>query len=42
VSGTTLNYSRQAVGFFVAPLDPAGNNLQVFVVAAAVRHISFP
>jgi hypothetical protein len=42
LAGTTLNYSSKAVGFFVAPVESRGNNLQVFAIAKAVRHVAFP
>jgi hypothetical protein len=42
LSGTTLNYSSKAVGFFVTPVESRGNNLQVFAIAKAVRHVAFP
>jgi hypothetical protein len=42
LAGTTLNYSPKAVGFFVAPVEARGNNLQIFAIAKAVRHVTFP
>ena len=39
--GTTLNYQPDGQGFFVFPADPKGNNLRVFVVSRAVRHVQF-
>jgi len=39
--GTTLNYRPDGDGFFVIPADPKSNNLRVFVVARAVRHVRF-
>jgi hypothetical protein len=42
LSGTTLSYSRDGVGFFVYPADAHSNNSRTFVVSAAVRHIQFP
>jgi hypothetical protein len=42
VKGTTLNYRPDGVGFFVLPLDGSSNNLRVFVLNAAVRHVRFP
>ena len=38
--GTTLNYNQDAPGFFVRPLA-GGNNLRVFVVSRAIRHVQF-
>ncbi len=37
--GTTLNYRPDGGGFTVFPADPQSNNLRVFVVASAVRHV---
>jgi hypothetical protein len=42
VKGTTLNYRPEGVGFFVLPSDGASNNMRVFVLNAAVRHVRFP
>ena len=42
LSGTTLSYSRDGVGFFVYPADAHSNNSRTFVVSAAVRHVQFP
>lgn len=39
--GSTLNYRPDGLGFFVNPADPRGNNLRVFVVASAIRHVRF-
>jgi len=39
--GATLNYRPDGEGFFVIPADPKSNNLRVFVVARAVRHVRF-
>jgi hypothetical protein len=39
--GTTLSYRPDGQGFFVRPADPRANNLRVFVVTSAVRHIRF-
>ena len=39
--GTTLSYRPEGQGFFVRPADPRANNLRVFVVTSAVRHIRF-
>ncbi len=37
--GTTLSYRPDADGFILFPADPKSNNLRVFVVARAVRHV---
>jgi len=42
VRGTTLNYSQGGAGFFVSPLDSKTNNLKMFVLAGAIRHVQFP
>ncbi len=42
ILGTTLNYRKDAAGFFVIPADPASNNTRIFVLAAAVRGVRFP
>jgi hypothetical protein len=42
LSGTTLNHSHDAAGFFMTPLDGTGNNLRIFVTSGAVRHVKFP
>jgi len=39
--GTTLSYRPDGQGFFVIPADPRANNLRVFVVTGAVRHVRF-
>ena len=41
LAGATLNYRPDGDGFFVIPADPKSNNLRVFVVARAVRHVRF-
>ena len=39
--GSTLNYRPDGVGFFINPADALGNNLRVFVVGSAIRHVRF-
>ncbi len=39
--GTTQGYDRSRPGFFVIPVDAAGNNERCFVVAAAVGEVTF-
>ncbi len=39
--GTTVNYMREAPGFFVHPADPKSNNERVFVLGTAVRDVKF-
>jgi PilZ domain len=39
--GSTMSYRYDGTGFFVQPADPASNNLRVFVILAAVRHVRF-
>ncbi len=41
VLGTTLNYRPDGQGFFLIPVDTAGNNTRIFVVASAVRRVRF-
>ena len=42
LSGMTLNYSADGPGFFVTPTTREANNLRIFVVREAVRHVVFP
>lgn len=39
--GATLGFRPHDPGFFVTPCDPDGNNLRVYVLRAAVRHIRY-
>jgi hypothetical protein len=39
--GSTLNYRPDGLGFFVKPADTEGNNVRVFVVSSAIRHVRF-
>lgn len=39
--GSTMSYRPDGVGFFVNPADSRGNNLRVFVVSSALRHVRF-
>lgn len=39
--GATLGYSQNAPGFFVSPLDVTSNNIRIFVLAGAIRHVQF-
>ena len=39
--GTTQGYDRSRPGFFVVPVDAAGNNERCFVVAAATQEVAF-
>ena len=39
--GSTLGYRPDGNGFFVTPADSEGNNLRVFVLPGAIRHISY-
>ncbi len=41
LAGTTLNYNAEGPGFFVLPADDSTNNVRVFVVTPAVRHVQF-
>ena len=42
IQGTTLSYRPDGSGFFLIPSDSNGNNLRIFVVGSAVRHVRFP
>jgi hypothetical protein len=37
--GTTVAYNQKALGFFLQPLDRAGNNERVFIVNQNVRQV---
>ena len=39
--GSTLAYRTDGLGFFLTPADSRGNNLRVFVVSSAIRHVRF-
>jgi hypothetical protein len=39
--GSTLTYKPNGRGFFVEPARADGNNVRVYVVTAAIRHIKF-
>jgi hypothetical protein len=39
--GTTQGYDRSRPGFFVIPVDTAGNNERCFVVATATKEVAF-
>jgi hypothetical protein len=39
--GTTQGYDRSRPGFFLIPVDAAGNNERCFVVAAAAQEVAF-
>jgi hypothetical protein len=39
--GSTLGYRPDGTGFFMTPADGEGNNLRVFVLPGAVRHIRY-
>jgi hypothetical protein len=42
ICGRTLSYRSDGYGFFVIPADPLANNIRVFIVSTAVRHVQFP
>ena len=42
LEGWTLSYAAEGPGFFVTPLDAGGNNVRMFIVSGAVRHVQFP
>jgi hypothetical protein len=39
--GTTLSYRPDGSGFFVQPADAGSNNMRVFVLPGATRHVRF-
>lgn len=39
LTGTTEGYSRDRLGFFMAPVDPTGKILRIFVVNANVTNV---
>jgi hypothetical protein len=39
--GATLGYRPDGTGFFVTPADPNSNNLRIFVLPGAIRHIRY-
>jgi hypothetical protein len=41
MTGSTLTYKPNAQGFFLVPATTQDNNVRVYVVTAAVRHIRF-
>ena len=41
VLGTTLNYRPDGQGFFLVPVDEAGNNTRIFAVGSAVQRVRF-
>jgi hypothetical protein len=41
IVGTTTGYDPKRPGFFLFPIDPAANNVRVFMVTSAVRTARF-
>lgn len=39
--GATLGYRLDGTGFFLTPADPDGNNLRIYVLHSAIRHIRY-
>ena len=39
LTGTTEGYSRDRLGFFMAPVDPTGKILRIFVINANVTNV---
>jgi hypothetical protein len=39
--GATLGYNQNSPGFFVSPLDSTSNNIRIFVLSGAIRHVQF-
>jgi len=41
IRGYTLDYEPKRQGFFLIPIDPQSNNIQIFVVSSAVSGVRF-
>lgn len=41
IQGSTLDYDSKRRGFFLIPVDPDSNNIQIFVVSNAFMNIRF-
>jgi hypothetical protein len=41
IRGSTVDYDPLLLGFFLIPVDPNSNNIQIFVVSNAVMKICF-
>ena len=41
ITGHTLGYSPDRIGFFVTPADPESNNSRIFVIKASTKSIKF-
>jgi hypothetical protein len=41
IRGSTIDYDPLLLGFFLIPVDPNSNNIQIFVVSNAVMKICF-
>jgi hypothetical protein len=41
ISGYTVDYNPRKQGYFLIPVDPDSNNIQIFVVSYAVSHVRF-
>jgi len=39
IRGFSLGYGRDRKGFYLIPIDPAGNNERIYVIADAVREV---
>ena len=39
--GSTLNYKPNGQGFFLQPASSSGNNIRIYVVTPAIRHLRF-
>ena len=39
--GSTLGYDPKRQGFFLVPLDPESNNIQIFTVKRAVKNVRY-
>jgi hypothetical protein len=41
IGGSTVDYAPLHPGYFLIPVDPNSNNIQIFVVSSAVMKICF-
>jgi hypothetical protein len=39
--GSTMNYKANGQGFFLQPANSQGNNIRIYVVTPAIRHMRF-
>jgi len=41
VQGSTMSYDPNRLGFFLIPVDPASNNIRIFVISDALKSFHF-